>query len=620
MLTSFSDEKTKATPTLAEKNVVADPFLKKIKKAFHLYNKKNSTIDLQQFNPSRDGVLDLIVLALKEKRFQDIEVLYGLFLGRGVFELPHPENPSIKTRAVSSVSMGSEHYIIFSDKNAENPWIYMQRIYAVDAVILPSKIYYVMQSSYGLSAKDNMKSVLLALDDIGLYSYKDARLDGLIIGHSRPHHFFYDQLRVLNSLVEKNYLVRSSNVFVGDHFFNVKSVFSECTDAKEGKKVFLRPNIYNAIGIPPGKNSWSKTTMESLEKKVYEYAISQKKKSILPQNHLKIWIGITGQKRSWIEQIEGYASIINHFSLNGTEVSVVIDGMTAAYQTKIECPEDQYVADKIIQLLDPRVQIFNLIGCDYLEKIQTCDEVDFFVANGGTGCMVPLRFCKKPGVIHSNTKLSFPFDDVYSRVIVVNQPEYVTDQTLGSDREQAMTVSYHIQWQHIFNSLLDVFPIDKKNGAFKRLPLDSNIHFKYIDTITAFKKTANRLVSEKIIANPSRLLHILRELAVAFDSMKLHDVAYELIMLALSKNYSNEVLKDLALDYKAKIGTSELDVNSDKDFLLLATENLQSKNIQVTSDSLPMVMQIIAEGVESIGRLDIADKIKETGELFKIRT
>ena len=52
----------------------------------------------------------------------------------------------------------------------------------------------------------------------------------------------------------------------------------------------------------------------------------------------------------------------------------------------------------------PNVSVVNMVGKTYREKIKQCESVDFFIANAGAGQLVPHRFCKKPGILHSNEK------------------------------------------------------------------------------------------------------------------------------------------------------------------------------------------------------------------------
>ena len=50
------------------------------------------------------------------------------------------------------------------------------------------------------------------------------------------------------------------------------------------------------------------------------------------------------------------------------------------------------------------ISVVSLVGQTYREKIKQCQTVDFFIANAGAGQLVPHRFCRKPGILHSNEK------------------------------------------------------------------------------------------------------------------------------------------------------------------------------------------------------------------------
>lgn len=598
--------------------------VRKIKKAFRLYNEDKDQVELERYNHKRSDIFGFIASALHAKKFEKLVEVYGFLLSKSVLELPHPSIPHIMTRAVTSISLGSENYIFFANSDFTKHWVYMQRIYMIDAIILPKKIYSVMQSAYGHSARNNMKSVLALLDKNHTYDYNSARFDGVRAGHSRPHHFFYDQMRVLNVLINKQYLAADKSLYIERSFYDIGMFARPYQKTEESRGVCIRPIVYSAIAIPPRKSEWSKDTMEKIEKLVYENAISKKKILVLPDVDLKIWIGVTGQKRSWIEQIEGYANIVNQFRASGYTVALVIDGMTAPHEETIESPEDQYVADKILGLLDSDVHVTNLIGKDYTAKIQVCQEVDVFIANGGTGCMVPLRFCKKSGVVHSNTQLLFPFDDVYERVKIINQKDIVVDQKTGDSPEQAMMISYHIQWEFVFNALLSVMPEDKKTRC-NLLRVTQSRDFDQVDTITAFKRTANQMVSQKFLVKPDRFLHVLKEFASAFSSLGHPDVAQELIIFALSKNYSSKDLKYLAGEYKKQISSPQkicLDSNEEKIMWMLSIIHLRSqlskKDIKIKPERLADVLSLIAEAMDGIGQVEVSGKIKYIcGEFFQ---
>ena len=72
---------------------------------------------------------------------------------------------------------------------------------------------------------------------------------------------------------------------------------------------------------------------------------------------MSIWIGITGQKRSWQEQIEGYAGILNKLLEEYNGLTVIIDGMTATYGQVINNSEDSYVCEEIKSRLNRQINI-----------------------------------------------------------------------------------------------------------------------------------------------------------------------------------------------------------------------------------------------------------------------
>ena len=166
-------------------------------------------------------------------------------------------------------------------------------------------------------------------------------------------------------------------------------------------------------------------------------------------------MGVTGQKRSWVQQKHGYAEIIKKLADQFEYLTVYVDGMTASYDKKIKVEEDLEVYEsikRIVQSERDSVEFHCLIGDDYKTKIRCCEKVDVFVANAGSGCIVPLRFNKKHGVLHSNGRLrTFGEDDYHGRVLEVENKSVVLKP--DSDKESASLVSYGIDWRYIYDLL-----------------------------------------------------------------------------------------------------------------------------------------------------------------------
>ena len=97
---------------------------------------------------------------------------------------------------------------------------------------------------------------------------------------------------------------------------------------------------------------------------------------------------------SFVLLIDGFTEYedSNHVALRGSKSTPV--------------SQDLDVVDSIREKLLPfsNITFISLVGQTYREKIQQCQSIDFFIANAGAGQLVPHRFCRKPGILHSNEK------------------------------------------------------------------------------------------------------------------------------------------------------------------------------------------------------------------------
>lgn len=367
------------------------------------------------------------------------------------FELKHPET-LVKTRALYNVQYGMANYVFLADEDGNNLWLLVQSQLLINFFVTYSSA---VKNSYGdmRSALSGLKN-LYRLDEKSLI-YGELPF-GFLLSHGKPYHFFYDQL---------NYFLEFRNdkpVYCNSSFF--------CPDHKGGKKnegkVYLFPTVIGS-NLLSKSDDLVKGLNEEMESYVYNSSINNGTEWAPVHgeepNSICFWFGVTGQKRSWLEQVEGCVNIVMELVNYFENVIVYIDGMTAKQGVRATNEEDSYVYEKIKNHLSAidKVYLVSLIGFDYREKISFCSSVDFFIANSGTGCMVPLRFVKKPGVLHSNTRL-FTFPDKYPSCVSRVDNNYVIDVFNGKS-SSAMHVSYHICWQHVFNLAAEV--INKIKGS-----------------------------------------------------------------------------------------------------------------------------------------------------------
>ena len=201
-----------------------------------------------------------------------------------------------------------------------------------------------------------------------------------------------------------------------------------------------------------------------------------------------IWMGITGQKRRWIEQEEGYANIISRLHKKYPNIAIIMDGWTTgkydeAYcKSNVNIQKDMQVVENIKALIDDDIPLFNIVGRSSIEKISIGNLVDFFIANNGTGSMNIDTICMRPGITHISNRFrrSSELGNInYSQNLIAE--EKVTD--LETDSEFKHVGDYSINWEDIM-AMVDTFIKQMDNGelitpATKELTTEELVKIKY---------------------------------------------------------------------------------------------------------------------------------------------
>lgn len=462
---------------------------------------------------------------------------------KSFFELSHPES-NVRTRAVYGVQYGMANFVFMIDANGSNIWVLAQCVSLIDVAITGKNIY--------KSACGNAAPILSHIEKLSCVKFSD--LDyrnsgfGFLLSQARPYHHFYDQLKFLLSF-ESNKLVAEKRSF----FFPAESEVK-----KMDAGVFFFPNAVGNNFINQKNSFLIKNLNENMEDFVYKDAllhIECERGKVRKDGWLALWFGITGQKRSWLEQVEGCINIVKMLRLHFEGVVLYIDGMTAMQGERLVNEEDEAVYREIKKrLIEAKgVEVHPLVGWDYRDKIACCDSVDMFIANAGTGCMVPLRFVKKPGVLHSNTKL-FTFPGEYPDYIKRAHNSYVLDVANGVT-DAAMHVSYHIPWQHIFNLAAEVLnQIKGSNIKPLEVPPVEEVAKAYEVQEQAKKQ---KLMAFAAIEHRVKPQHkspdILREVALSFEHSGDVQTALEIMKKALELRPAGPFIRKKVIEYQAII-------------------------------------------------------------------
>lgn len=506
---------------------------------FKLRNWKEN-FEFKEFDTAGGDELSQIVAMQKNKDLDGLLNVWEQKLDQDCFELPHPEFCETITRAVYSIQLGMANFVFMIDSGNKLPWVFGQCEGFID-YILTNKYHY----KASLSNDKPITAQIKGLTELQAKCLEfNSKRFGFLLSQTSPYHFFYDHLKFLYFLKGLEVDVVSKCLKEENAFFktNMTEVFTDDV-------VLFFPAVIGNNILSQRGSSKVNIVNEEMEKAVYKDSIE----GFIPprkENALKLWYGITGQKRSWLQQIEAIENIVNCLLPHFSSVQLYIDGMTAVDGETTINYEDEEIFGKIVELLDGDCEIYSCIGQDYRNKVKICSTVDLFIANAGTGCMVPLRFCKKPGVLHSNKRL-FTFPDSYPETVKIFNKKYVVD-VIEEGKVRADLVSYHIPWQHIFNLTAEVInQIKGTNIKPLVVPLVEEVA-KHYDEQQKDKK--HKLMAFSALENRITTKHktpdILREVALSFEHSGEIETALKIMQKALELRPTGPIIKKKVLEYQ----------------------------------------------------------------------
>ncbi|MGD7037419.1 hypothetical protein [Methylotuvimicrobium buryatense] len=419
---------------------------------------------------------------------KSLEKIKSLVESNEILKLQHPIYCDIETYAVVSERYSVCNFILYKSTCGKYDWILVQVENFVDAMLFPDLAFFVFSETVIDQVLNSFQKVYCN-DFLSKFNYKSNSLTSrFFLGHPRPFHFIYDQYFNFWKCSDKT---KKNCKFYADSFFLP-------SDNKSSSKDYEESHIYYALnnvglnfkirhnGIMPEKH------LADFENYLFDSARDSTISMKSTEKTLKIWIGITGQKRAWKEQIEGYVKILNNLSQYFETVEVLIDGWTAVNKALANDTDDLLVVHTISSRLKNNISTINLVGFDYEEKIQHAHGCDVFIANAGSGAIVPLRIAKLDGALHSNPALvTFPYrpsDTTYSKVkTFLNNGE----DGLG------MNADYSVDWKEIYNHIAAVLS-EKKNKSIPMIDLDLNDMLENVVSCTSNPNEKNIETLEKI--------------------------------------------------------------------------------------------------------------------------
>lgn len=304
-----------------------------------------------------------------------------------------------------------------------------------------------------------------------------ATFGGYLVGHSRPYHCLYDGLLALQSVREAGELHTNDALFSkGDEAF---------VDLSEGLGLTQPHQLLSREELNAVTNSnscyllqlgfWFHTRAQAPRLRALADTVDGSLRHLatvrsglvdcggleaLERWEPLLWVGITGQKRSWLEQEEGTAALLNALQQLFPRLGVVFDGWTPPLVSsdyhRREARNDDRVIRRIIRRLafSSRGRVGVLAGLPLVEKVRVGLAVDAFLANYTTGSINVARICARPGVGHMGRRMA---DSKHQHI---HHRTREVDPAWVQDRSDATTptgyVNYSIPWQALYNTMIEV--------------------------------------------------------------------------------------------------------------------------------------------------------------------
>lgn len=372
--------------------------------------------------------------------------------------LPHPTRYDVVTYCNANVRHWMSNLLFFCDQYGGHRWCLIQDMNFIDAVFLEGDYHSLYSPNSGIGPAT---AEFIRREDLMIRAFEQNRsFGGFLLEQNRPFHYFYDHLSCLVEMYSDQFF-NDINVNVGNKvcFYNPTRIMDLKITAAQDDKYYIFPNMIGGIEFMlQNRGEFYRTA------NIMENLIRSRTNLMMVENgsnyDLILWIGITGQKRYWLEQVSGYASIIKELKKSFDNIKVFVDGLTAGDGGRLHVHEDIEVFRSIEDIVGSDATMISLVGMDYVSKIACCNTCDFFITNSGSGTIVPLRFCRIPGVIHSNTKLQL-FENAPYNFTVRQVGEEQISLSTHSEHTREDNISYHLHWQAVYNELCAIIQQNK---------------------------------------------------------------------------------------------------------------------------------------------------------------
>ncbi|WP_298637086.1 hypothetical protein [uncultured Umboniibacter sp.] len=274
--------------------------------------------------------------ALNSSDTADLYALQNEWLSKNVWMLEHPIKADIATYARANANVRNVNFTLFSDSNFANRWCLVQVYDLADGIWIEGQALHFGACPYSEQILANINNRIREIDNFDGLFEQQAEFAGVLVTHTRPSHYFFDQCMALAklSLQPPKVLATNSDCFFPlDEFANELGVSTQTQDMSS---VYLIPG---AIGGTPQP---SDPMFAIIRNTIRQRPLSESDAFIL-------WIGITTEKRQWLNQVEGYRYVINRLAKDHSRCIILVDGFTARHNEQLKVKDEA----TILQLIRP---------------------------------------------------------------------------------------------------------------------------------------------------------------------------------------------------------------------------------------------------------------------------
>ncbi len=422
-------------------------------------------ISEHKFNFNHNAI-DLISKMVDDLSFY-VETLYDIIKNNS-FSIQSP----LSGKKISSTISFASHtkiFIRYYDKCAKEVFYLVQDHQFIAGIYFPIRNIYIKYSGNPTQYVNWLKKLFVSKTDriINKVCSCDNVAIKLIMSWGRPWHYFYNFGTAADILRRSNILKYCDFIyFIGGDFLKMNSAYPQMRSYEymaykdcelDSKNMILSCGVKFETISSKENESFGRYIMaqiDNIPNNQLVYRIDS-----INKNTLIIWIGVTSQKRIWLEQEEGILLIINYLINTKMKFHIVFDGWTnpvnPTSNDKQETERDKELINKIINRLGTPIEYSILAGVDSLNKLKIAKKCDFYFTNFAAGSIHVSRFAKLYGLSHLNSKMPRNQHLHYNNVEI--------DQKLIEDKpnvgESAHQISYSLpadvalsEFDNFFNS------------------------------------------------------------------------------------------------------------------------------------------------------------------------